>query len=153
MLEAVFRKGGDSRVIVRCQSCRGQYSAGPKLVICPFCSAARRPEERRCSIAHALGSDCPCPPGGCRLAQALDRTAGQVADPCPIGRIAPPHRSSPLVLHTLDAVRREIEASGEAGEPEGRTLGARRARHAAALARWVPRTRAAAVAADSELGR
>ena len=68
-------------------------------------------------------------------------------------RIAPPHRSSPLVLHTLDALRREIEAGGEAGEPEGRTLGARRARHAAALARWAPRARAAAVAAESERGR
>lgn len=89
---------------------------------------------RTCGIAHKLGNDVPCPPGGC----ALLRSLGEVLPPdaatiCPIDELA--RGDNELVLWTLDELRRELERDPRAvgGLRDERNRGSR---HADIMRRW-----------------
>lgn len=91
---------------------------------------------RRCEIAGRLGHDAPCPPGGCALLIALgfgDR--GATGERCPVDAIAEDAGGAPIVVQTLDELRRELDRSGLA-LPAARAARTRAGRHERALDRW-----------------
>jgi len=93
---------------------------------------------RRCEIASRLGLRASCPPGGCRLARELGEPVPEdSAKPCVVERIAG-DRASPIVLWTLESLRRERDAARAAAQhaPQGETE--RERRHRAAISRWPP---------------
>jgi len=94
------------------------------------------PGVRRCEIAARLGSDVLCPSGGCALLVALGFDGAHPATgACPIDAIAERAGSEPLVVHTLDELRRELERAGPALST-ARAVRSRVARHEMALKRW-----------------
>lgn len=89
-----------------------------------------------CAVAARLGEDAPCPPGGCALLQELGLGAPE-GDPaeCPVEVIARRSGFEPLVLTSLNELRRELERVGLALAAT-RAERTRDARHAKALQRW-----------------
>lgn len=60
---------------------------------------------RTCAIAHAMGEQFDCPPGGCSLAVHL-RVAPPEHGACPVEELT---GGSPLATAGLNALRRELE--------------------------------------------
>ena len=94
------------------------------------------PSGRRCEIVARLGNDVACPRGGCALLTALGfDDAHPATELCPIDAIAERAGSEPLVVHTLDELRRELERAGPALSA-ARAVRSRAGRHEDALKRW-----------------
>ncbi len=90
----------------------------------------------RCGIAKRLGIEVPCPKGGCTLLAALGHEARtDTSEVCPVEEIAERAGFEPVVLRTLDELRRELDRIGVtlSAARATRTQGAR---HDAALDRW-----------------
>lgn len=91
---------------------------------------------RRCEIAGRLGHDEPCPPGGCALLIALGfDDSGPAGERCPVDAIAEDAGGAPVVVETLDELRRELGRSGLA-LPATRAARTRAGRHEQTLERW-----------------
>ena len=94
------------------------------------------PGRRRCEIAARLGNEVLCPSGGCALLAALGfDDANPATEPCPVDAIAERAGSEPIVVHTLDELRRELERAGLALST-ARAVRSRAGRHETALKRW-----------------
>jgi hypothetical protein len=94
------------------------------------------PGVRRCEIAARLGNDVVCPSGGCALLTALGfDSAHPATERCAIDAIAERAGSEPLVVHTLEELRRELERAGPALST-ARAARSRAGRHETALKRW-----------------
>ena len=91
---------------------------------------------RRCEIAGRLGHDAPCPRGGCALLIALGfDDPGPASERCPVDAIAGDAGGAPIVVQTLDELRRELDRSGLA-LPAARAARTRASRHEQTLERW-----------------
>jgi hypothetical protein len=94
---------------------------------------------RQCEIAARLGHTAACPPGGCALLAALGYDdPGPATHRCPVDAIAEDAGGSPVVVRTLDELRRELERSGLA-LTTARAARSRASRHEQALERWPAR--------------
>ena len=92
--------------------------------------------SRPCEIAARLGSDVPCPAGGCALLVALGYDdAHPAGEPCPISAIAERGESEAIVFRTLDELRLELDRAGLALSATHGTR-SRARRHDEALRRW-----------------
>ena len=95
--------------------------------------------SRLCEIAARLGSEVPCPAGGCALLVALGYDdAHPATEQCPISAIAERAGSEAIVLRTLDEVRRELDRAGLALSA-AHAARSRAGRHEEALRRWPAR--------------
>jgi hypothetical protein len=91
---------------------------------------------RRCGIAGRLARDVPCPPGGSALLTALGfDDPGPAGEHCPVDAIAEDARAAPIIVQTLDELRRELDRSGLA-LPAARGARTRAGRHERTLERW-----------------
>ncbi len=83
-----------------------------------------------------LGVEVPCPRGGCTLLAALGHEARtDTSDMCPVEEIAERAGFEPVVLRTLDELRRELDRIGVTLNAP-RATRSQSARHAAVLGRW-----------------
>jgi hypothetical protein len=89
-----------------------------------------------CAIAARLGEQVPCPRGGCALLRSLGHDARAHSDEaCPVELIADRAGFEPVVVRTLDELRRELDRVG-VSLSAARAARSHAARHAGTLTRW-----------------
>lgn len=92
--------------------------------------------EEQCGIAARLGVEVTCGQGGCTLLAALGHEPrGDRTELCPVEAIAARAGYEPVVLRTLDELRKELDRVGVSLSAT-RATRTQHARHAAALVRW-----------------